>query len=68
MFLSKERLGNMSKKKKSIENMTIEEMVEIVDRNCKIANLCSNIAIFINILNIGVLILAHLDEIVSLLH
>jgi hypothetical protein len=68
MFLSKERLGNMSKKKKSIENMTIEEMVEIVDRNCKIANVCSNIAIFINILNIGVLILAHLDEIVSLLH
>lgn len=68
MFLSKERLGNMSKKKKSIENMTIEEMVEIVDRNCKIANVCSNIAIFINILTIGVLILAHLDEIVSLLH
>lgn len=68
MFLSKERRGNMSKKKKSIETMTIEEMVEIVDRNCKIANLCSNIAIFINILNIGVLILAHLDEIVSLLH
>lgn len=68
MFLSKERLGNMSKKKKSIENMTIEEMVEIVDRNCKIANVCSDIAIFINILNIGVLILAHLDEIVSLLH
>ena len=58
----------MSKKKKSIENMTIEEMVEIVDRNCKIANVCSNIAIFINILTIGVLILAHLDEIVSLLH
>lgn len=68
MFSSKERRGNMSKKKKSIETMTIEEMVEIVDRNCKIANLCSNIAIFINILNIGVLILAHLDEIVSLLH
>lgn len=68
MFLSKERRGNMSKKKKSIETMTIEEMVEIVDRNCKIATLCSNIAIFINILNIGVLILAHLDEIVSLLH
>ena len=68
MFLSKERLGNMSKKKKSIENMTIEEMVEIVDRNCKIANVCANIAIFINILTIGVLILAHLDEIVSLLH
>ena len=68
MFLSKERRGNMSKKKKSIETMTIEEMVEIVDRNCKIANVCSNIAIFINILNIGVLILAHLDEIVSLLH
>lgn len=68
MFLSKERRDNMSKKKKSIETMTIEEMVEIVDRNCKIANLCSNIAIFINILNIGVLILAHLDEIVSLLH
>lgn len=68
MFLSKERRGNMSKKKKSIETMTIEEMVEIVDRNCKIANACSNIAIFINILTIGVLILAHLDEIISLLH
>lgn len=55
-------------KKKSLnEDMSAEEIAEIVDRNCKIANTFSNISILINILTLGVLILAHLDDLIYLL-
>ena len=55
-------------KKKSLnEDMSAEEIAEIVDRNCEIANTFSNISILINILTLGVLILAHLDDLIYLL-
>lgn len=55
------------KKKTLNEDMSAEKIAEIVDRNCKIANTFSNISILINILTLGVLILAHLDDLIYLL-